>query len=130
MLILAFCHAILVAIMTTTFDLEPHIAEQLEKLSWITNLEPGELITFILEPPLNQIIEHHDTYLLQDFIHPLVFNTKEEALDIIARYEHFDSEDEDTGIYRYDVAPARMPNGFWKIMFRSTHPWDKGAIYQ
>jgi len=67
---------ILAAIMTTTFDLEPHIAEQLEKLYWITNLEPGELITLILEPPLNQIIEDHDSYLLQGFIHPLVFDTK------------------------------------------------------
>jgi hypothetical protein len=128
---LAFAPDILVAIMTTTFDLEPELAEHLEKLCWITNLGAGELINLILEPPLSQIIEDHDTYLLQGFIHPLVFDTKEEALDIIARYEHFDSEDEDSGVYRYDVAPARTRDGHWEIKFKSTHPWDEGeAIYQ
>jgi hypothetical protein len=48
----------------TTIDLEPHIAERLEKLCWITNLGTGELINILLDPPLRQIIDHKDSHLL------------------------------------------------------------------
>jgi len=126
---LAFAPAILVAIMTATFDVEPDLGEHLEKLCRITNLGAGEIISLILEPPLRQIIEDHDTGLLQDFIHPLVFDTKEEALAVIDGYERFISES-DNCCYDHDAKPARTRDGQWRILFRSTHPDEEGAIYQ
>lgn len=116
--------------MTTTFDLEPRIAEHLEKLSQVTSVEISELINILIGWQLRQIIEHHDTGLLEMFIHPLVFDTKEEALDIIARYESFVSEDV-SGCYHPDAKPRRTRGGDWEVVFKSTHPWDEGeARYQ
>jgi hypothetical protein len=111
--------------MTTTFELEPELAEHLEKLCGITNLGTGELINTLLADPLRQIIEDGDAHLLQSCIQPFVYATKEEALETIARYKRFVSEG-DASVYHYDVAPRRTREGDWEILFRSTHPWDAG----
>jgi hypothetical protein len=114
---------ILVATMTITYDAKPDVADHLEKLSQVTSVEISDLINILIGSLLSQIIEDHDTGLLQDFIHPLIFGTKEEALDIIARYESFVSEDE-SSCYHPDAKPARTRDGHWEILFKSTHPWD------
>jgi len=59
------------ATMTITFDAEPGVADHLEKLCRTMNLGAGELINMFIESPLSQIIEDHDTGLLQGFIYPL-----------------------------------------------------------
>jgi hypothetical protein len=116
--------------MTITFDAEPDLANHLEKLSQVTSVEISELINILIGSLLRQITEGHDTGLLQDFIHPLLFDTKEEALDIIARYERFVSED-DSGCYHPDAKPRRTREGDWEVVFKSTHPWDADeARYQ
>jgi hypothetical protein len=121
---------ILAGIMTITFDAEPDVADHLEKLSQVTSVEISDLINILIGSLLSQIIDHHDTGLLQDFIHPLLFDNKEEALAIIANYERFVSEDE-SGCHHPDAKPRRTRDGDWEIVFRSTHPWDaEEARYQ
>jgi hypothetical protein len=116
--------------MTITFDAEPDVADHLEKLSRITNLGLNELINLLLESPLRQIIEDKDSDFLQCCIQPFVYDTKEEALAVIAGYERFVSEDEDA-CYHSDAKPARTRDGHWEILFKSSHPWDEGAaVYQ
>jgi hypothetical protein len=130
---LAFAPDILAGTMTSTFDLDPHIAERLEKLCWITNLETGELINLLLESPLPNTIGDGDTDLLQYCIQSSTYRDKEDALSIIARYESFVSELKDAGdiCYHRDAKPARTRDGYWEIEFKSTHPCDEGeARYQ
>jgi hypothetical protein len=103
---------ILAAIMTTTFELESELAEHLERLCGITNLGTGELINTLLADPLRQIIEDGDAHLLQRYIQPFVYATKEEALETIARYKRFVPEG-DASVYHYDVAPRRTREGDW-----------------
>jgi hypothetical protein len=127
---LAFAPDILAGIMTITFDAEPDVADHLEKLCRITSLGAGELINILLDPPLRQIIKDKDSGFLQCCIQAFVYEAKEEALEAIARYERFISEDE-SGCYHSDAKPARTRDGHWEILFKSTHPWDEGeARYQ
>jgi hypothetical protein len=121
---------ILAGMATITFDAEPDVADHLEKLCRITNLGAGELINILLGPPLRQIIKDKDSGFLQCCVQPFVYGTKEEALDIIARYESFISED-GSGCYHPDAKPRRTRGGDWEVVFKSTHPWDEGeARYQ
>jgi hypothetical protein len=116
--------------MTITFDPEPEIAERLEKLCQAANLEVNDAINILLDSPLRADHRQRDSSLLQCCIHPFVYDTKEEALETIASYERFISESHD-GCYDHDAKPARTRDGHWKILFKSTHPWDAGeAIYQ
>jgi hypothetical protein len=124
---------ILAGIMTTTFDLEPDVADHLEKLCQITNLGSSELINLLLESPLRQTIGDGDTDLLQYCIQSSTYRDKEDALSIIARYESFVSELKYAGdtCYHPDAKPKRTREGDWEILFKSTHPWDaEEAIYQ
>jgi hypothetical protein len=115
---------------TITFDAEPDVADRLEKLCQVTNQGAGTLINILLAPFLRQIIEYRDSDFLQCCIQPFAYDTKEEALDIVARYESFVSEDK-SGCYHSDAKPARTCDGHWEILFKSTHPWDEGeARYQ
>jgi len=54
-----------------TFTPEPEIAERLEKLRKITNLDLDQLLNTLLESPLNQIIGQGDCGLLRS-LHPAV----------------------------------------------------------
>ena len=74
---------------SVAFTPEPDIAERLEKLCQTANLEVNEAIKILLDSPLEQIIEARDSSLLQCCIHPVVYDTKEEALKTIAGYERF-----------------------------------------
>jgi hypothetical protein len=130
---LDFSPDILAGIMTTTFDLEPHIAEHLEKLCRITKVGSSELINLLLESPLEQVFGLGDTSFLQAYIQPFVHETKEEALAVISGYEAFVTELRDAGdtCYTADAKPARTRDGHWEILFKSTHPWDaEEARYQ
>jgi len=115
--------------MTITFDAEPDVADHLEKLCQAASLDVGEAINILLDSPLEQIIEGRDSSLLQCCIHPFVYGTKEEALAVIDGYERFISES-DNCCYDHDAKPARTRDGQWRILFRSTHPDEEGAIYQ
>jgi hypothetical protein len=78
---------------------------------------------------LRQIVEDKDASFLQCCIQPFVYDTKEEVLEVIAGYERFVAESD--GRYSDDAKPARTRDGYWKILFKSTHPWDADeAIYQ
>ena len=112
---------------TITFTPDPDVADHLEKLCQVTNQGVGTLINILLAPFLRQLIEDRDSDFLQCCIPPFVYDTKEEALDIIARYESFVSED-DSGCYHSDAKPARTRDGHWEILFKSTHPWDEGEV--
>jgi hypothetical protein len=111
--------------MTIAFTPEPDVAERLEKLCQAASLEVNEAINILLDSPLEQIIEQRDSCLLQCCIHPFVYDTKEEALSVIAGYKRFVSED-DSRCYRSGAKPARTSDGHWEILFKSTHPWDEG----
>ena len=111
--------------MTITFDPEPNVADRLEKLCQVTNQGAGTLINILLASPLWQTIETHDCDFLQCCIQPFVYDTKEEALEIIARYDRFISEN-DHFVYCADAKPARTRDGHWEILFKSTYPDDEG----
>lgn len=115
--------------MSIQFTPEPEIAERLEKLCQVAKLEASEIINILLDSPLEQIIEARDSSLLRCCIHPFVYDTKEEALAVIAGYERFISES-DNCCYDHDAKPAQTRDGQWRILFRSTHPDEEGAIYQ
>jgi hypothetical protein len=111
------------------FEPNSENSERLEKLCQVTNLGVTELVNVLLDWPLTQIVDQHDSGLLQPVIQSFEYDTKEEALEIIARYERFISEDE-PNIYHPDAKPARTRDGHWEIKFKSTHPSDEGARYQ
>lgn len=115
--------------MTITFEPEPDVADQLEKLCQVANLEASEVINILIASPLNQIIEDRDAGLLRPIFQSFEFNAKEEALQAIAGYERFVSED-DSFCYSDDAKPARTRDGHWEILFKSTHPDDEGVIYR
>ena len=106
---------------TVTFGPEPEVAECLEKLCLITNLDPSELINTLLASSLSQTIENNDSGLLQWLIRSFAYDTKEEALAVIAGYEGFISEPNAAGVYHDDARPARTRDGHWEILFKSTH---------
>jgi len=81
----------------------------------------SELVNVLLDWPLTQIVDDHDSGLLQPV---LQYDTKEEALNVIARYESFVSED-GSGVYHSDAKPARTREGNWRILFKSIDPWDE-----
>jgi hypothetical protein len=119
----------ILASMTITFTPEPDIAERLERLCQVANLEPSEALNILIASPLEQIVEHRDSGLLLPFFQSFEFDTKEEALAAIAGYERFVSEDEGFH-YSDDAKPARTRNGRWEILFKSTYPDDQPAIYR
>jgi integrase len=102
--------------MTIKFDPEPDVAERLEMLCRITNLETGDLINNLLDSPLSQIIDDHDCGLLRPVLQSFEFDTKEEALAAIAGYDRFVSEDEGFH-YSDDAKPARTRDGRWEILY-------------
>jgi hypothetical protein len=58
--------------MTIQLSPEPEIAERLEKLCQIANLEASEVINILLDSPLEQIIKYRDSSLLRCCVHPSV----------------------------------------------------------
>jgi hypothetical protein len=93
------------------------------------SLDVGQAINILLDSPLEQIIETRDSSSLQCCIHPFVYDTKEEALAVIAGYERFISES-DGCCYDHDAKPARTRDGHWRILFKSIDPNEEGARYQ
>lgn len=119
--------------MKITFSPEPEVAARLEKLCQVTNLELDELLNTILDSPLRQIIEDGDTGLLQAFIKPYRYLDKEDALAVIQNYERFVAELKASGdtCFDDDAKPARTSDGYWRVLFKSTHPEEQeGAIYR
>jgi hypothetical protein len=111
---------------TITFDPEPDIAEKLQTLSQVVNLGAGDLINVLLRSPLSQIVDDHDCGLLRPIFQSFEYDTKEEALAVIASYEGFISEDA-SRVYHPDAKPARTRDGHWEILFKSTHLREQGA---
>jgi hypothetical protein len=111
------------------FEPNPENAERLTKLCQVTNLGLSDLVNVLLDQPLTQIVDHHDSGLLRPVLQSFEYDTKEEALAVIAGYERFNSES-DHFVYCDDAKPARTRDGRWEILFKSTHPDDEGAIYQ
>ncbi len=108
---------------TIKFIPEPEIADRLEKLCQAASLKISQAINILIDSPLELIIDHKDSYLLQCCIHPFLHDTEEEALAVIAGYERFVSEDE-SSCYHSEAKPRRTSEGHWEIVFKSTHPWD------
>jgi len=115
--------------MTITLNAEHDVADHLEKLCQITNLGVSDLVNVLLDWPLTQIVDHHDSGLLQPVLQSFEYDTKEEALAAIAGYERFVSESDDC-CYDHNAKPARTRDGRWRILFKSTDPDDEGAIYK
>jgi hypothetical protein len=111
---------------TITFD--PDVADNFKKLRRITGLNLNELLNALIYSPLEQIIQDGDTGLLQKFIHPSRYGTKEEALAVIERYEAFIAELLAAGdnCFHDVAAPARTNDGQWRILFKCTHPDGDG----
>ncbi len=109
---------------TFSITLRPEIAERFEKLLAILNVSPGKLINEILSDPLAQIFGGGDTELLQRYLQSFQYDDKHEVLPIIAGYEAFVSELKDRGNHEYHdtAAAARTLNGYWEVVFGSTHP--------
>jgi len=121
---LAFASDILGSVNTIKFIPEPDIAERLKKLCQVTNLRLSELVNVLLDWPLTQIVDHHDSGMFQPILQSFEYNTKEEALAAIAGYERF-SFGNDHFVYCADAKPARTRDGHWEILFKGTHPWDE-----
>jgi hypothetical protein len=78
--------------MKITFTPEPEIAERLEKLCEIANLDLNTLLNTLLSPTLDQIIGDGETSLLQMCIDPFTYDNKEDAFTVVCGYESFVAE--------------------------------------
>ena len=116
---------------SVTFD--PDIEDNIEKLRQITGLEFDELLNTLLRSPLKQIIADGDTGFLQRCIDPFQYDDKEGAMAVINGYNGFVAELQAAGdtCYHDDAKPARTSDGYWRVLFKSTHPEEQeGAIYR
>jgi hypothetical protein len=111
-------------------ELTPDNARRLDKLAELTGLDSATLINFLLEAPLEQMIDEGDSDYLRSVLYQLRFATKEAAAEVITRYEDFCTK-VGACYYRASAAPMRdFCDGSWRLSFRSEHPHDAGACYE
>lgn len=120
--------------MKITYEASPHVEESLERLHKLTGCSMSQLISSMICRTLDQIFSG-DTYLLQTFLQPLQFRTKEEAVACISRYNAFVAELAAKGTTQYLVdavyhdlaAPVRdKETGQWEILFKDINPSNLG----
>jgi len=115
-----------------SFTPQTDIAPLLESFCSSTGLNPSQAINALVRPHLEEIYKAGDSALLLAHLQQLQYPDQNEALGIIERFKGFCQEHAGSpvkGAYDPELRLRRTPDGNWEILFRSTHPNDKGAIF-
>jgi hypothetical protein len=93
-------------------------------------MDPSQAINAIVRPTLEQICGQGDPGLLISYLQGVTYRDETQAAWVIVRYERYCQEHPGSFAYNPEAELRRTREGDWKIVFRSTHPDDKGAIYR
>jgi hypothetical protein len=114
------------------FTPETDIAPWLESYCSLTGLDPSQALNALVRPHLEQICQDGDSTLLLVHLRQREYPEQNQALELIERFKGFCREHNGSvvkGAYDPELRLRRTPDGNWEIVFRSTHPNDKDAIY-
>jgi hypothetical protein len=121
--------------MKITYEVSPHVEENLERLRKLIGCSLSQLISLMLCRSLDRIFSG-DTDLLQDLLQ-LKFRTKEEAIACVAQYNAFIAELAAKGTSEFPVdavyedlaAPVmEKKTGQWKILFKDINPSNRSEL--
>jgi hypothetical protein len=113
---------------TITFTPTPEVSDNLKKLSEISTINMENLINVLLASPLRQIVEEGDSGLLRCVLQSNRYPEKATVEALITVYEEYIAKlkSEGCSCFHSLARPMRTRDGFWKVSFKSTHPFDEG----
>jgi len=109
---------------------ERDIAALFENFCRLTGMDPSQAINAIIRPTLEQICEPGGPGLLVSYLQEVTYLDQDQAAWAIVRYERYCQERAGSFAYTPEAELRQTHDGHWNIVFRSTHPDDKGAIYR
>jgi hypothetical protein len=100
-------------------------SRRLELLSNISGTSAEAIVNQLLDQILGQVVNDGDTGLLEFVLRPLRYDSKEEVLAVISRYDAFASAQAHTSSV---AKPMReVSTGLWMIAFREN---CDGALFE
>jgi len=104
------------------------IAVLFQNFCRLTGMDPSQAINAIIRPTLERICAQGDPELLISYLRGTMYRDEDQAAWVIVRYERYCQEHASRFAYNPEAELRHTREGDWKIVFRSTHPDEKGAI--